>query len=126
VAFKPFRIEPLGIASAVPRSSTASNGSDAGMHHRLRIGDPMMHRMRTTVTLDPDTEQIVRHRMRERGMTLKEALNDAIRSGVRQPAQEFRTQTASMGRSAVNLDRALQIVADLEGDELVRKMRAGS
>jgi type II secretory pathway component PulF len=82
--------------------------------------------MRTTVTLDPDTEQIIRRRMRERGMTFKEALNDAIRSGVRQPAQEFRTQTASMGRSAVNLDRALQIVADLEDDELVRKMRAGS
>jgi hypothetical protein len=38
--------------------------------------------MRTTVTLDPDTEQIVRRRMRERGMTFKEALNDAIRSGV--------------------------------------------
>jgi type II secretory pathway component PulF len=86
----------------------------------------MMIHMRTTVTLDPDTEQLIRRRMRERGMTFKEALNDAIRSGVRETGQEFRTQTASMGRSAVNLDRALQIVGDLEDDELVRKMRAGA
>jgi hypothetical protein len=82
--------------------------------------------MRTTVTLDPDTEQIVRRRMRERGMTFKEALNDAIRSGVQDRGSEFRTQTAALGRSTVNLDRALQVVGDLEDDELIRKMRAGS
>ena len=82
--------------------------------------------MRTTVTLDPDTEQIVRRRMRERGMSFKEALNDAIRVGARQQAPPFRTRTASLGRSTVNLDRALQLAADLEDDELLRKMRAGS
>lgn len=31
-----------------------------------------------------------------------------------------------MGRSAVSLDRALQLAADLEDDELVRKMHGGS
>lgn len=31
-----------------------------------------------------------------------------------------------MGESRVNLDRALQIAADLEDDELLRRMRAGS
>jgi hypothetical protein len=31
-----------------------------------------------------------------------------------------------MGVSRVNLDRALQLAADLEDDELIRKMRAGS
>jgi hypothetical protein len=82
--------------------------------------------MRTTVTLDPDTEQIIRRRMRERGMSFKEALNDVIRRGARDTGQEFRTQTASLGRSTVNLDRALQIAGDLEDDDLVRKMRAGS
>lgn len=84
--------------------------------------------MRTTVTLDADTEQIVRRRMRERNMSFKEALNDAIRSGIvgevgREP---FRTETASMGESKVNLDRALQVAADLEDDELLRRMRSGS
>lgn len=84
--------------------------------------------VRTTVTLDPDTEQIVRRRMRERGMSFKEALNDAIRAGavVASDQEPFRTATASMGESRVNLDRALQVVADLEDDELVRKLRSGS
>jgi hypothetical protein len=84
--------------------------------------------VRTTVTLDPDTEQLVRRRMTERGISFKEALNDAIRQGVlgATPTAPFRTATAAMGASRVNLDRALQIVADLEDDELIRKLRAGS
>lgn len=77
------------------------------------------------MTLDPDTEQIVRRRMREKGMSFKEALNDAIRSGVSRSAQPFRTETTSMGESTVNLDRALQVVADLKDDELIRRMRSG-
>lgn len=84
--------------------------------------------MRTTVTLDPDAEQIVRKRMRERGQSFKQALNDIIRDGSvsGRPVEAFRTEVASLGESAVNLDRALQVAAELEDDDLVRKMRAGS
>ncbi len=84
--------------------------------------------MRTTVTLDPDAEQIVRRRMRERGQTFKEALNDAIRAGARAstPSQPFQTAVASMGVPTVNLDRALQLAGELEDEELVRKSRTGS
>jgi hypothetical protein len=84
--------------------------------------------VRTTVTLDPDTAQLVRRRMAERGVSFKEALNDAIREGMAggRHAAPFRTATAALGASRVNLDRALQIVADLEDDELIRKLRAGS
>jgi type II secretory pathway component PulF len=84
--------------------------------------------MRTTITLDADTEQIIRRRMRERGVSFKQAVNDAIRSGItHETAREpFRTETASMGESRVNLDRALQLVAELEDDELLRKLRTGS
>ncbi len=83
--------------------------------------------MRTTVTLDADTEQLIRRRMRERGVSFKEALNEAIRSGVAGASvAAFRTETASMGESRVNLDRALQIAADLEDDELLRRIRSGS
>lgn len=80
------------------------------------------------MTLDSDTEQIVRRRMRERGISFKEALNDAIRRGAGgdAPSGRFVTETASMGESRVNLDRALQIAADLEDDELLRRMRSGS
>lgn len=60
-------------------------------------------------------------------MSFKEALNDAIRSGVAGgPRPRFVTETASMGESRVNLDRALQVAADLEDDELLRRVRAGS
>jgi hypothetical protein len=87
----------------------------------------MIHTMRTTVTLDPDTEQIVRRRMLERGITFKEALNDAIRDGVTSSAVEtFRTATASLGTSTVNLDPALQLAGALEDDDLIRRMRSGS
>lgn len=83
--------------------------------------------MRTTVTLDADAEQIVRTLMRERSMSFKEAVNHAIRAGVGAPGSApFRTATAALGTPAVNLDRALQLVAELEDDELVRRMRMGS
>lgn len=82
--------------------------------------------MRTTVTLDPDTEQLIRRRMRERGISFNEALNDAIREGARSGGEAFRTETASLGRPSLNPDRALQLVGDLEDDELVRRMRAGA
>lgn len=84
--------------------------------------------MRTTVTLDPDAEAILRRRMRERGVSFKQALNDAIReaSTTRAVGREvFRTTTARLGLPAVNLDRALQLAADLEDEELIRRMRVG-
>lgn len=84
--------------------------------------------MRTTVTLDPDTEQLVRRRMKERKVSFKKALNDLLREGGAPvgTGQEFRTATVAMGRSRVNLDRALQLTSELEDDDLVRKMRSGS
>lgn len=83
--------------------------------------------MRTTVTLDDDTAAILRRTMRERGVSFKVALNDAIRAGLgSEQRQPFRTATASLGESHVNLDRALQVAANLEDDELLRRMRAGS
>jgi hypothetical protein len=82
--------------------------------------------VRTTVTLDPDTEQLVRRRMREKGVSFKVALNDAIRDGLsRGPNREFRTPTSDLGLPSVNLDRALALASELEDDELIRKQRSG-
>lgn len=83
--------------------------------------------MRTTVTLDPDTEALVRRRMRERGVSFKVALNEALREALRTKptAQPFTTAPADLGRSRIPLERALQIAGDLEDEELVRKARAG-
>ena len=83
--------------------------------------------MRTTVTLDPDTEALLRKRMRERGLSFKEALNDAIRRGLTAPSRRaaaFHTEPADLGMPSVNLDRALQLAGELEDEELVRKQRA--
>ena len=77
------------------------------------------------MTLDSDTEQIVRQRMQDRRISFKQALNDVVREG-RSSAQglrEFRTLTASMGQPTVNLDKALQLVDEFEDDELVRRMQ---
>jgi hypothetical protein len=79
--------------------------------------------MRTTVTLDDDVVQLLRRRMKERHVSFKKALNDAVRDAAAQRprASEFATRTADLGVPAINLDRALQIVADLEDEELIRR-----
>ncbi len=81
--------------------------------------------MRTTVTLDPDTEQIVRRLMAERGVSFKEALNGAIRDGATRPAADiaFATTVVSLGEPAFDVDRALAVAADLEDADLLRKLR---
>lgn len=84
--------------------------------------------MRTTVTLDADTEAALRALMAERGISFKQALNDAIRAGLleRRTTEAFTTQTASLGSPATDLDKALRIAADLEDEELILKMRRGA
>ena len=88
----------------------------------------MLSTMRTTVTLDDDVEQLVRRRMAERQVSFKKALNDAIRDGAaRHPEpRRFTTRTADLGVPAVNLDRALQLAAEFEDEELVRRQRRRS
>lgn len=84
--------------------------------------------MRTTVTLDDDTLALIKRRMSEQGLSFKEALNNAIRDGAdRRPSPAaFSTRTADLGVPSVSLDRALQLVAELEDDELVRRLRQGA
>lgn len=81
--------------------------------------------MRTTVTLDPDVEALLHKAMRERQLTFKEALNQAVRSGLaaQAPAVEFRTPTFPMGfEPTIPLDKALRLAAELEDEELIRKL----
>jgi hypothetical protein len=82
--------------------------------------------MRTTVTLEPDVEAHVRRVMRERGLSFKQALNDAVRRGFEGTEAAVVTPTFSMGEPTVPLDSALRLAADLEDDEFVRRMSVGS
>jgi hypothetical protein len=83
--------------------------------------------MRTTVTLDPDVEVMLRSAIRQRGLTFKEALNEAIRSGLSRPKPrskpKFRQKTFSMGREQLfRWDKALAIADAIEDEELARKL----
>jgi hypothetical protein len=86
--------------------------------------------MRTTVTLDSDVELLLRDAMRERGISFKQALNQAARDGLvraRQPrAKRFVQKTHSFGAgSELNLDKALALADALEDEERIRKMQLG-
>jgi hypothetical protein len=80
--------------------------------------------MRTTVTLDPDVEAVVKRLMRERGMTFKQAVNHAIRTGLAREERrgELRTPTFAMGEPLIPLDNALRLAAELEDEELIRRV----
>jgi hypothetical protein len=80
--------------------------------------------VRTTITLDPDVEALVRKVMRERGLTFKAAVNQALRRALsaRADRHAYRTPTFDMGEPRVPLDRALRLASDLEDDEIVRKL----
>ncbi len=86
--------------------------------------------MRTTVTLDPDVEALIRNRMREQGISFKEALNQALRSallvGASSPQERFVQRTFRMGfRPEASLDRALSLAAALEDHEIARRLSVG-
>ncbi len=83
--------------------------------------------MRTTVTLDPDTETLVRELMQRHGIGFKEAINRAIREGLAPaPKRRFRQRTFDMGfRPDVPYDKALRLAGDLEDQELIRKLAHG-
>jgi hypothetical protein len=84
--------------------------------------------MRTTVTLEADTEALLKRLMRERDLSFKQAINEAVRRGLTSaPADRkpFRTTTYSMGPPKVNLDKALQLAGELEDAEIIRKLAAG-
>ena len=82
--------------------------------------------MRTTVTLDPDLAAKLRALARERGVSFKEALNNALRRGLADgpgTSRRYRLRTSRLGlRRGIDLDRALDLAAELEDAETVRKL----
>jgi hypothetical protein len=83
--------------------------------------------MRTTVTLEPDVELLVKRTMRERGLTFKQAINEAIRAGLAgsENAAEPVFQTHDMGEPFVEVTKALRLAGELEDEELARKLAQG-
>jgi Arc/MetJ family transcription regulator len=85
-----------------------------------------MRTMRTTVTLDEDVAAKLKQTARERGVSFKSALNDALRTGLAggsPSTRRFRVQARPMGvRPGVNLDKALRLADELEDAEIMRKL----
>lgn len=85
-----------------------------------------MRLVRTTVTLDEDVAAALQAVARERGLSFKEALNTAVRSGLSRPGEErspYRVPARALGlRPGIDLDQALQLAGKLEDEETVHKL----
>ena len=85
--------------------------------------------MRTTLTLDDDVAAMLRQVAKERGISFKEAVNSTLRNGLTGGAPQprrFRVRSFDLGvRPGIDLDRANRLVADLEDEEIIRKLELG-
>ena len=81
--------------------------------------------MRTTVTLDPDVLAYIKTYMREKGVSFKEAINNAIRKGLsgrQKNSKPYRQKTYDIGIPSVPLRKAMQLAAELEDAEILRDL----
>ncbi|WP_457099205.1 antitoxin [Microbacterium sp. P5_E9] len=82
--------------------------------------------MRTTITLTPEADALVRRVMRERGLSFKDAVNAAIVDGLApRPRTAYETPVRRLGRARIPLDRALGAASDLEDEALLHKRELG-
>lgn len=84
--------------------------------------------MRTTVTLDDDLADRVKQIAAQRGVSFKDALNTTIRAGLARQAgpRPFRTAARPLGqRRGVDVTKALRLAAELEDEEIARKLELG-
>jgi hypothetical protein len=73
--------------------------------------------MRTTVTLEPDVQKLLKDAAHRSGRPFKQVLNDAVRAGLLRPrskAPPFEQPVFSLGRAKVDLTKAGALAADLE------------
>ena len=80
--------------------------------------------MRTTVTLDPDVQRLLKEAEHKTGRPFKQVLNDAVRAGLKRPAPRvvpFRQRVFHLGRPIVDLTKAGALAAELEDLDLIAK-----
>lgn len=86
----------------------------------------MMLGMRTTITLTPEADGLVRRVMRERGLSFKDAVNAAILDGFRSVEVEpYSTPTFDLGIAQVPGHKFLQLAGELDNEEFLRKRELG-
>jgi hypothetical protein len=87
----------------------------------------MMRSLRTTLTLDPDSRLLIERAMRERGLSFKEAVNEAIRAGLgpAEPGGGGYTTARTLGPARVDITKALSLAGELEDEALTRRLTEG-
>ena len=82
--------------------------------------------MRTTITLDPDVEVLLKDAMRGRDASFKEVVNGALRRGLRQapaePVPKFVQQVFDMGRTLVDVTKAGALADELDYLDRIAKL----
>lgn len=84
--------------------------------------------MRTTVRIEDDLLQELKRRAEAEQLSFNKFLNRILRQGLIAPNRErvdFKQQVYSMGAPSANLDKALAMAADLEDEDLLRKLDVG-
>jgi hypothetical protein len=78
--------------------------------------------MRTTLTLDADVSVELEAMRRKQGLSLKDAVNDALRRGLRamaegdKPGSAFVTKSVDLGLPRLPLDDVAEALAAAEGE----------
>jgi hypothetical protein len=83
--------------------------------------------MRTTLTLDPDVAQNLKKKIENENLSLKEAVNQALRAGLKlsqtQEEVSFKVEPHACGfRAGIDQDKLNQLVDELEVEEAARKL----
>ena len=81
--------------------------------------------MRTTLTLEPDVAKKLKKRMAERGVTFKEAVNDALRAGlaagqVDERPYEVKTHDFGGLRPGIDPHGMNKLLDELEAEDYLR------
>ena len=87
-----------------------------------------MSAMRTTLTIDPDVEQLLRREMRRSGRGMKAVVNDALRAGLGaagkpRAATPYRVEPHPLGlRPGIDAGRLNQRAVAVAPERRVRKL----
>jgi hypothetical protein len=85
--------------------------------------------MRTTITLEPDVQELLKHAMREQDAPFKRVVNDALRKGLRtggtNKRKRFVQPVFDGGVPLVDLTKAGALADELEDQELIAKLAQG-
>jgi hypothetical protein len=82
---------------------------------------------RTTITLTPEAESLIRKAMRERGVSFKDAVNDAVVRALSPEGEgrpRYEVPTFALG-TRVPLDDVTGLLNQLDDEEFLRKRETG-